>query len=262
MSLEEFDWSYVLVSFFNLTVLVGWFILAVIALFMLRRRKLPYVALAVWAAEIVIIPIIGALAFWIVSPGKRRYNNYGSDYQVEGPMEKILHLPILLVFITACSLFNPTIEPIKSQDGIDPPIEKIQIYAQIPSDDKNEITEAEKDNCIPELRERIVNINWGPQKWSWNQWPIVEYQNIVIEGYDFPPNEEVIFAAEISDLEELEHSITAIVEMIVIKFTDGDGKVSITFDLEIRGGETQWTIYIKHNNQVMCQEILVVSESP
>jgi hypothetical protein len=72
----------------------------------------------------------------------------------------------------------------------------------------------------------------------------------------------VIFAAEISDLEELEHSITAIVEMIVIKFTDGDGKVSITFDLEIRGGETQWTIYIKHNNQVMCQEILVVSESP
>jgi hypothetical protein len=47
MSLEEFDWSYVLVSFFNLTMLVGWFVLAVIALFMLRRRKLPDVALAV-----------------------------------------------------------------------------------------------------------------------------------------------------------------------------------------------------------------------
>jgi hypothetical protein len=72
MSLEGFNWSYVLVSFFNLTLLVGWFILAIVALFMLRRRELPDTALAVWAAVIVIIPIIGALAFWIVSPGRRR----------------------------------------------------------------------------------------------------------------------------------------------------------------------------------------------
>jgi hypothetical protein len=72
MSLEGLNWSYVLVSFFNLTVLVGWFILAIVALFMLRRRELPDTALAVWAAVIVIIPIIGALAFLIVSPGRRR----------------------------------------------------------------------------------------------------------------------------------------------------------------------------------------------
>jgi hypothetical protein len=72
MSLEGFNWGYVLVSFFNLAVLVGWFILAIVALFMLRRRELPDVALAVWAAVIVIIPIGGALAFLIVSPGRRR----------------------------------------------------------------------------------------------------------------------------------------------------------------------------------------------
>jgi hypothetical protein len=52
--------------------LVGWFILAIVALFMLCRRELPDTALAVWAAVIVIIPILGAFAFWIVSPGKRR----------------------------------------------------------------------------------------------------------------------------------------------------------------------------------------------
>jgi hypothetical protein len=47
MSLEGLNWSYVLVSFFNLTMLVGWFILAIVALFMLRRRELPDTALAV-----------------------------------------------------------------------------------------------------------------------------------------------------------------------------------------------------------------------
>jgi hypothetical protein len=72
MSIEGFNWSYILVSFFNLTMLVGWFVLAIVALFMLRSRELPDTALAVWAAVIVIIPIIGALAFWIVSPGRRR----------------------------------------------------------------------------------------------------------------------------------------------------------------------------------------------
>jgi len=38
---------------------------------MLRRRELPDTALAVWAAVIVSIPIIGTLAFWIASPGKQ-----------------------------------------------------------------------------------------------------------------------------------------------------------------------------------------------
>jgi hypothetical protein len=76
MSLEGFNWSYVLVSFFNLTLLVGWFILAIVALFMLRRRELPDTALAVWAAVIVIIPIIGVFAFWIVSPGRRGLYNF------------------------------------------------------------------------------------------------------------------------------------------------------------------------------------------
>jgi hypothetical protein len=72
MVIDGFNWGYFLVQLINLTLPIAWFILAVVALFMLRRRELPDTALAVWAAIIVIIPILGALAFWIVSPGRRR----------------------------------------------------------------------------------------------------------------------------------------------------------------------------------------------
>ena len=66
------SWSYILVSSFNLPMLVGWFVLAIVALFMLRRPELPDTALAIWAAVLTIIPIGGALAFWIVSSGRMR----------------------------------------------------------------------------------------------------------------------------------------------------------------------------------------------
>jgi hypothetical protein len=71
MVIDGFNWGYFFVQLINLTLPIAWFILAVVALFMLRRRELPDTALAVWAAIIVIIPILGALAFWIVSPGRR-----------------------------------------------------------------------------------------------------------------------------------------------------------------------------------------------
>jgi hypothetical protein len=71
MFIEGFKWVAYYLQLLNLVLPIIWLILAVIALFMLRRRELPDTALAVWAAVIVIIPIVGALAFWIVSPGRR-----------------------------------------------------------------------------------------------------------------------------------------------------------------------------------------------
>jgi hypothetical protein len=72
MFIESFKWVAYYLQLLNLVLPIAWFILAVVALFMLRRRELPDTALAVWAAVIVVIPIGGALAFWIVSPGRRR----------------------------------------------------------------------------------------------------------------------------------------------------------------------------------------------
>jgi hypothetical protein len=57
-------------SVFTLLLLVGWIVLAVLALVHLRRLALPETARAVWALLIVVVPLAGAIAFWIVSPGR------------------------------------------------------------------------------------------------------------------------------------------------------------------------------------------------
>lgn len=58
----------------NLLLLVLWIALVVAALLRLRARQaiLTQTATAVWAALIVIVPILGALAFLAVDPGRRR----------------------------------------------------------------------------------------------------------------------------------------------------------------------------------------------
>lgn len=45
-----------------------WIAVSIPALLMLRKRHLGEVALALWAILIVMVPILGAIAFWIISP--------------------------------------------------------------------------------------------------------------------------------------------------------------------------------------------------
>jgi hypothetical protein len=56
---------------FNLLLIVGWPLLASLALVQLRRRELPETARVIWAVLILLLPIVGALAFWIVRPGNQ-----------------------------------------------------------------------------------------------------------------------------------------------------------------------------------------------
>ncbi len=62
--------GFLLVQLFNLLLIGGWLVLAVLALVQLRSLDLPETARAIWAAVILLVPIAGALAFWIVRPGK------------------------------------------------------------------------------------------------------------------------------------------------------------------------------------------------
>jgi hypothetical protein len=64
------NFGYLFVSLFNLLLLAGWIVLAVLALVQLRHRRLADTARGIWAGLIVIVPLGGALAFWIVRPGK------------------------------------------------------------------------------------------------------------------------------------------------------------------------------------------------
>jgi hypothetical protein len=47
-----------------------WIILSITALVSLRKRKLGETARALWAMLVVAMPILGALAYWIVCPEK------------------------------------------------------------------------------------------------------------------------------------------------------------------------------------------------
>ena len=47
-----------------------WFLLSIAGLAILRNRRLDEVAKAIWALVIVAIPLLGAIAIWVVWPGR------------------------------------------------------------------------------------------------------------------------------------------------------------------------------------------------
>ena len=57
-----------LIQLFNIVLLIGWPILSVFAIFDLRRRDIVGGTQALWVLIILIIPFLGAIAFWIVQP--------------------------------------------------------------------------------------------------------------------------------------------------------------------------------------------------
>lgn len=58
-----------IIIFLNLILLLAWPIASILALLGLRRRELPETPLAIWAVLIIIVPLLGAIAFLIVQPG-------------------------------------------------------------------------------------------------------------------------------------------------------------------------------------------------
>ncbi len=69
MMLEGYSWGIYLIQL--LIFFLGWPVLSIIGLLGLRRRRLPATAQAIWAVLIVIIPIMGTVAFWLVNPGEK-----------------------------------------------------------------------------------------------------------------------------------------------------------------------------------------------
>ena len=65
MILSGINWGYLIVQ----TLLFGIYpVLSLIALFALRRSRVTGVVQVLWALLIVAIPVLGALAFFIVKP--------------------------------------------------------------------------------------------------------------------------------------------------------------------------------------------------
>ncbi len=56
----------------NFLILAGWPVLAIVALMRLRHCRLDDTARVLWVIVILLIPLLGAVAFFIVRPGKPR----------------------------------------------------------------------------------------------------------------------------------------------------------------------------------------------
>lgn len=50
--------------------LISWPLLSLAALVTLRRRQLMSAPQAIWALIILVIPVLGPVAYWLVQPGK------------------------------------------------------------------------------------------------------------------------------------------------------------------------------------------------
>ncbi len=71
MQISGINFGYLWVMLFNLLLIVVWIIFAILALFQLRRLEMSETARALWAVLILLIPIAGAITFWIVRPARQ-----------------------------------------------------------------------------------------------------------------------------------------------------------------------------------------------
>ncbi|MCX7707317.1 MAG: PLDc N-terminal domain-containing protein [Anaerolineae bacterium] len=70
--MEGTNTIFLLAQILNIVLLIAWITLAVWALLRLRREKLQDMAQVIWVAIILLIPILGALAFLIVRSRSRK----------------------------------------------------------------------------------------------------------------------------------------------------------------------------------------------
>lgn len=72
MDFQGINWPLVAAQLLNIILVLAWVALAFIALRQLRHRQLGEWPRALWAALIILIPVVGASAFLIVRPGAQR----------------------------------------------------------------------------------------------------------------------------------------------------------------------------------------------
>ena len=65
------DTTLMLLQMLNMALLVAWILLALWALWRLRKEEMSDTAQAIWTVVILLIPILGAVAFFIVRSHSR-----------------------------------------------------------------------------------------------------------------------------------------------------------------------------------------------
>ncbi len=70
--MSQVNWTLAALQGLNLLVLGAWIVLIAASLMRLRRCRMDQTARALWTLIVVLIPVVGALAFFVVEPGSRR----------------------------------------------------------------------------------------------------------------------------------------------------------------------------------------------
>ena len=72
MDIQGNNPSFLLVQLFNLLLIGGWLLATIVALLQLRGRGLPPIAQAIWTFLIIVVPYLGALAFFLIRPDAQK----------------------------------------------------------------------------------------------------------------------------------------------------------------------------------------------
>ncbi|KUK95572.1 MAG: hypothetical protein XE06_0655 [Anaerolineaceae bacterium 46_22] len=65
--MQNFAISYIL-QFVNILLIVSWMVLSIISLFQLKDKTLSSTTKAIWVLIVICVPILGAIALFIVNP--------------------------------------------------------------------------------------------------------------------------------------------------------------------------------------------------
>jgi len=69
--MQNFGISVVL-QIINIVLLVSWIVLSVISLFKIKNKTLSSTTKAIWVLIVICVPILGAIALFIVNPSESR----------------------------------------------------------------------------------------------------------------------------------------------------------------------------------------------
>jgi len=67
--MENFTISF-LFGIFNIILILSWIILSIISLFTIKNRHLSSTATAIWVLIVICVPILGAVALFIINPSE------------------------------------------------------------------------------------------------------------------------------------------------------------------------------------------------
>ncbi|HEU5010899.1 MAG TPA: PLDc N-terminal domain-containing protein [Roseiflexaceae bacterium] len=72
------NWALLIGQLVNILLIGAIIILALIALRQLRQRQMPETARVLWVALIILAPLLGPLAFWLIRPGQPAPDQHAS----------------------------------------------------------------------------------------------------------------------------------------------------------------------------------------